>query len=76
MNIIDHSKDKLDHVLAIPTAISGSKFAVDLIIAMQDGVLSDQEFHKLMTGADAVEFAVLVAIWYLMRYIRKNKDAK
>lgn len=76
MNIIDYIKDKVDHALAIPTMISGSKFAVDLFLASQDGVITDQEFHKLMSGADFVEFVILCGLTLLMRYVRKQKNAK
>lgn len=42
--------------------LSLSQFVINLIRAMQDGVIDDQELHNLLTGANGVEALVLGAI--------------
>lgn len=52
----------LGKVLTVPTMISGINFASQLAKAMQDGVITDQEFHNLMTASNGVETLILAVV--------------
>lgn len=60
-------KDHITKAVGLPAILSAANFAGNLFLAMSDGVITQQEFHNLMTSANGIESVVLIIAWLALR---------
>ena len=71
--ITDWVSNNLIKAIIAPAAISGVSFFTNLSLALSDGEIDTTEFHKLMSGANGVQFLILLAV---IIYLKRDKNDK
>lgn len=74
-------KDKLKSIgmvkvvgalVAIPLGASSLTFVANVLLALQDGVISDQEFHSLVQKASLTDMLFLCIVLVALKYFRRS----
>ena len=66
-------KENAGKSIGIPAFLSSINFLGNLFLALSDGVLTQQEFHALLTSANGIETIILLIAWAAFR---EKKDKK
>ncbi len=67
--IREYLSNKPHVAIGIPTVLCSITFASNLIKALSDGVISDAEYHQLLSTADGFEVTIL----FIVMLVLKNK---
>ena len=65
--LIDWVKSNASAVLAIPAAIGGAEFFINLAGAMSDGYISGEELHTLVALASPAQMLIIVAVMLVLK---------
>lgn len=60
-------KNNVNKVVAVPLAFSALTFLGNLALALSDGVLSEDEFHHLISIASGGETILLVIVMAILK---------
>jgi len=63
-------KSNVTKAVGVPALLSGVSFFGNLFIALSDGVITEKEFHNLLTSSNGVEMIILVVLYVAL----KKKD--
>lgn len=67
MSFFDKFKENLDKVITVPALLSTANFLANLLAALKDNNISDQEFHALLQMSSGIEAIILFAIMAFLR---------
>ena len=71
LNLLLKMKDNVGKIMWLPLLMSSTTFIANMILAMSDGTISDDEFHTIIQQANGWEMIILAAIMGLLK-IKKN----
>lgn len=53
--------------ITLPAVISGLTFLLNILLALNDGVIDDKEFHNLMTSSSGAQMVILFFVMVILR---------
>jgi hypothetical protein len=64
-------KDKPRHAIFVPAFLCCITFVTNLFVSLKDGVISNAEYHQLLSMADGFEAAILFIVMIVLRDKKK-----
>jgi len=66
-NLINWLKENTSKAMGLPALLAGSSFFMNLIVALSDGKIDDNEWHTLISSANGAQFLVLGILMFCLR---------
>lgn len=63
--------DKPNHAIFVPTVLCCVTFLTNLFVSLKDGVISNAEYHQLLSLADGFEAAILFIVMLVLKDKKK-----
>lgn len=63
----DFAKKHFMKFITLPAVISGLTFLLNILLALNDGVIDDKEFHNLMTSSSGVQMVILFLVMIVLK---------
>ena len=68
IEILNKLKQNSGKILWIPLILSSITFIANLVLALSDGAIDEQEFHTLTQQASGAEMLVLAFVMALLKF--------